>query len=316
MELDGYTDEQILAMIESLTNTIGPIGRIRRIGPIKRNPMHAEKGKHDFEPKIVAFVCTWCTYAGADLAGTSRLQYPSNVRVVKFPCTGRIDPVFILRAFQKGADGVLVSGCHPGDCHYMAGNFHARRRFAAFRKLLEFIGVDLERLEFSWVSAAEGGKWVEVVTELTERVRAMGPMREFKELEAEEPWSGALTEPELQAAKDPTQSPPASGITDDEYGTKNRHHLPHRRLSLRGHHRGYPYRGPAPSRRGEVAAVVGYRPGRRTGTAVPALRAPAEQAGELFFSPACVNNLALYLTRTRRGCAAGDGSPWWPRGAT
>ena len=109
-------------------------------------------------------------------------------------------PVFILRAFQKGADGVLVSGCHPGDCHYMAGNFHARRRFAAFRKLLEFIGVDLARLEFSWVSAAEGGKWVEVVTELTERVRAMGPMREFRELEAEEPWSGALVDPELQAA--------------------------------------------------------------------------------------------------------------------
>ena len=99
--------------------------------------MHAEKVKHDFEPKIVAFVCTWCTYAGADLAGTSRMQYPANVRVLKFPCTGRIDPVFILRAFQKGADGVLVSGCHPGDCHYMAGNFHARRRFAAFRKLLD-----------------------------------------------------------------------------------------------------------------------------------------------------------------------------------
>jgi coenzyme F420-reducing hydrogenase delta subunit len=153
-----------------------------------------------FEPKVVAFVCTWCTYAGADLAGTSRMQYPSNVRVVKFPCTGRIDPVFILRAFQKGADGVLVSGCHPGDCHYMAGNFHARRRFAAFRQLLEFVGVDLNRLQFSWVSAAEGGKWVEVVTELTEKVRAMGPMPEFKELEHEECWSGKLGTPELQEA--------------------------------------------------------------------------------------------------------------------
>jgi F420-non-reducing hydrogenase iron-sulfur subunit len=153
-----------------------------------------------FEPKIVAFVCTWCTYAGADLAGTSRLQYPANVRVVKFPCTGRIDPLFILRAFQKGADGVLVSGCHPGDCHYMAGNFHARRRFAAFRTLLEFIGVDLNRLQFSWVSAAEGGKWVEVVTELTERVRAMGPMKEFKELELEECWSAQLDTQELQEA--------------------------------------------------------------------------------------------------------------------
>ena len=164
--------------------------------------MHAAKEKHDFEPKIIAFVCTWCTYAGADLAGTSRMQYPANVRVLKFPCTGRIDPVFILRAFQKGADGVLVSGCHPGDCHYMAGNFHARRRFAAFRKLLEFIGVDLDRLQFSWVSAAEGGKWVEVVTELTERVRTMGPMTEFKELELEECWSGKVDTPELKEAYD------------------------------------------------------------------------------------------------------------------
>jgi coenzyme F420-reducing hydrogenase delta subunit len=165
----------------------------------EHEPMHAEKVKHDFEPKIVAFVCTWCTYAGADLAGTSRMLYPSNVRVIKFPCTGRIDPVFILKAFQKGADGILVSGCHPGDCHYMAGNFHARRRFAVFRKLLEFIGVDLARLEFSWVSAAEGGKWVEIVTELTERIRAMGQLTQFTDLADEEQWSGALSNPELKA---------------------------------------------------------------------------------------------------------------------
>ena len=182
--------------------------------------MHPEKQPHPFEPKIVAFVCTWCTYAGADLAGTSRMQYPSNVRVVKFPCTGRIDPVFILRAFQKGADGVLVSGCHPGDCHYMAGNFHARRRFAAFRALLSFIGVDLARLQFSWVSAAEGGKWVEVVTELTARVRAMGPMPEFQALEHEEQWSGARNTPELKSVslRAParcwwTRSSPATSIS-------------------------------------------------------------------------------------------------------
>ena len=142
--------------------------------------MHAEKPKHDFEPKIIAFVCTWCTYAGADLAGTSRMQYPSNVRVLKFPCTGRIDPVFILKAFQQGADGVLVSGCHPGDCHYIAGNFHARRRFAAFRKLLEFIGVDLNRLQFSWVSAAEGPKFARVVNKVTEDIKKLGPLHLYK----------------------------------------------------------------------------------------------------------------------------------------
>ncbi len=178
----------------SQTGQTCPTSQIRELA------MHHAKQKHPFEPKIIAFVCTWCTYAGADLAGTSRMQYPANVRVLKFPCTGRIDPVFILKAFQQGADGVLVSGCHPGDCHYIAGNYHARRRFAAFRKLLEFIGVDLDRLQFSWVSAAEGGKWVEVVTELTERVRAMGPMNEFKELALEEQWSGKLDSPELKEA--------------------------------------------------------------------------------------------------------------------
>jgi F420-non-reducing hydrogenase iron-sulfur subunit len=162
--------------------------------------MQAEEQKHGFEPKIIAFVCTWCTYAGADLAGTSRIQYPANVRVLKFPCTGRIDPVFILKAFQQGADGVLVSGCHPGDCHYIAGNLHARRRFATFRKLLEFIGVDLNRLQFSWISSAESVKWVEVVTELTERIRAMGPMQEFRALELEEQWSGAIDTSDLQEA--------------------------------------------------------------------------------------------------------------------
>ena len=155
-----------------------------------------------FEPRIVAFVCNWCTYAGADLAGTSRLQYAPNVRIIKLPCTGRIDPMLVLKAFETGADAVLISGCHPGDCHYIAGNFHARRRFAAFRKLLEFVGVDLGRLQFSWVSAAEGGKWVEVVTGLTEQVRGMGPMQEFKELALEEQWSGAIDTPELQEAYD------------------------------------------------------------------------------------------------------------------
>ena len=148
--------------------------------------MHPEKLKHEFEPKIIAFVCTWCTYAGADLAGTSRMQYPSNVRVLKFPCTGRIDPVFILKAFQQGADGVLVSGCHPGDCHYIAGNFHARRRFAAFRKLLEFVGVDLNRLQFSWVSAAEGAKWANVVNSAVSDIRELGPCAAFQKMAQEE----------------------------------------------------------------------------------------------------------------------------------
>lgn len=135
-----------------------------------------------WEPKIIAFVCNWCTYAGADLAGTSRMKYQANVRVIKLPCTGRIDPLFIIKAFERGADGVLVSGCHPGDCHYISGNYHARRRFAVFRKLLEFCGVDLTRLQFSWVSAAEGVKWVDVVNDIINKVRELGPFREYQSL--------------------------------------------------------------------------------------------------------------------------------------
>ena len=128
-----------------------------------------------FEPKITAFVCNWCTYTGADLAGTSRLQMDPNVRIIRLPCTGRIDPLFIVKAFERGADGVIVSGCHPADCHYTSGNYHARRRFAFFKELIEFLGLPEGRITFSWVSASEGQKWREVVNDATARVRALGP---------------------------------------------------------------------------------------------------------------------------------------------
>lgn len=132
-----------------------------------------------FEPRIVAFLCNWCSYAGADLAGISRIQYPPSIRVIRVPCSGRIDPFHILQALQHGADGVLVSGCHPGDCHYTAGNFHARRRWILFRRLLDFMGVDLRRIHFSWVSAAEGAKWAELVNDVTAKVRELGPYADF-----------------------------------------------------------------------------------------------------------------------------------------
>ncbi len=137
--------------------------------------MHTHKEKHAFEPKIVAFVCTWCTYAGADLAGTSRLPYAANIRIIKLPCTGRIEPLLVLKAFEGGADGVLVSGCHPGDCHYSAGNYHARRRWGVFRHLLDFTGIDPRRLVFSWVSAAEGRKFADLVNDVVAQVRQAGP---------------------------------------------------------------------------------------------------------------------------------------------
>lgn len=130
-----------------------------------------------FEPKIVAFLCNWCSYAGADLAGTSRIQYPANVRIIRIPCTGRIDPIFVVRALLEGADGVLVSGCHPGECHYTSGNYYARRRFTVLRELLDLLGVEPERLTLSWVSASEGEKFSEVVEEVVESVKQVGPAR-------------------------------------------------------------------------------------------------------------------------------------------
>jgi len=137
-----------------------------------------------FEPKIVAFVCTWCSYAGADLAGTSRLKYAPNVRVVKLPCTGRIDFHLVIKAFERGADGVLVAGCHPGDCHYTAGNYHARRRWAVFRELLRYVGFEDGRVTFAWVSAAEGAKWAALVDEVTAKVRQLGPFTGYRQINA------------------------------------------------------------------------------------------------------------------------------------
>lgn len=139
-----------------------------------------EQDNTQFEPKIVAFVCNWCTYAGADLTGTSRMKYATNVRVVRFPCTGRIDFMLILKAFASGADGVIVSGCHPNDCHYTAGNFHARRRWMVLRGLLEYLGVDVRRVKFSWVSAGEGAKWAELVNDTVGEVRELGPYADYQ----------------------------------------------------------------------------------------------------------------------------------------
>ena len=138
--------------------------------------------KKNWNPKVVAFVCNWCTYAGADLAGTSRLKYDASIRVLRVPCTGRIDTLFIVKAFEQGADCVLVSGCHPGDCHYDAGNYHARRRWTIFRELMSFLGIDDKRLQFSSVSAAEGVKWAKLINGLVDEIRSKGPFKEYQML--------------------------------------------------------------------------------------------------------------------------------------
>ena len=137
--------------------------------------MADEKTKDDWEPKIIGFLCNWCSYTGADLAGTSRLQYPPNIRIIKVMCSGRVNPQFVLKALQEGADGVLVSGCHPGDCHYIEGNYHAKRKLSLLRGLMEFVGVEAERFQVSWVSASEGQKFSEVVTKFTKRIKELGP---------------------------------------------------------------------------------------------------------------------------------------------
>ncbi len=134
----------------------------------------------NYEPNIVAFLCNWCSYAGADLAGTSRVQYPANLQVIRVMCSGRVNPLYVMNALQQGADGVLVSGCHPGDCHYMEGNFHARRRLGMLKDLMEFVGVDPKRFHMSWVSASEGEKWKDVVEKTVEDAREAGPFEGFR----------------------------------------------------------------------------------------------------------------------------------------
>lgn len=129
-----------------------------------------------FEPRIVAFFCNWCTYTASDLAGTARMTYAPNVRVVRVMCSGRVDPQFVLAAFREGADGVLIGGCHPGDCHYQEGNYKCLRRFHALRKLLAQFGVAPERLRLEWISASEGEKVQRVINEMVQEVKELGPL--------------------------------------------------------------------------------------------------------------------------------------------
>lgn len=126
--------------------------------------------KENGEVNIVAFLCNWCSYAGADAAGTARLRQPENIRIIRVPCSGRVNPLFILKAFKLGADGVLVSGCHPNDCHYAEGNFYARRRLEFLKEFLPFMGIDPKRFSYQWVSASEGQKWQNVVVNFVKRI--------------------------------------------------------------------------------------------------------------------------------------------------
>lgn len=129
-----------------------------------------------FEPKIIGFLCRWCSYTGADLAGTSRMKYPPNLVPIRVMCSGRVDPTFVIKALKEGADGVLIAGCHPGDCHYTSGNLRTLGRHVLLQTMMEQLGIDKERVRLEWVSASEGEKWAQVVREMTEEVRKLGPL--------------------------------------------------------------------------------------------------------------------------------------------
>ena len=137
----------------------------------------------EFKPKIVSFLCNWCSYTGADLAGTSRMKYASNIRVVRVMCSGRVDPTFVLKSFREGADGVLICGCHPGDCHYHEGNYKCLRRYHFLKKYIAQMGLNPDRLKLAWISASEGKEFAQLVDEMTETIKNLGPCKVKEEME-------------------------------------------------------------------------------------------------------------------------------------
>ena len=142
--------------------------------------------KKEYVPNIVAFCCNWCSYAGADLAGSSRLTYPANVKIIRVPCSCRVNPMFVLKAFQRGADGVILCGCHPGDCHYVTGNYYTRRRMALLYSFLNYMGIEKERTRVEWVSAAEGAKFSAVMNDFVKTVAALGENKRLTDLRVKE----------------------------------------------------------------------------------------------------------------------------------
>jgi F420-non-reducing hydrogenase iron-sulfur subunit len=138
--------------------------------------------KEEFQPQIIGFLCNWCSYTGADLAGTARMKIPSSIRVIRVMCSGRIDPLFVLRGLLRGADGIMMMGCHPGDCHYQKGNYNTRRRFVMMQAILDTLGLEKERLGLWWVSASEGVKYARVTKEFSDKVTKLGPNPFAKEI--------------------------------------------------------------------------------------------------------------------------------------
>ena len=224
-----------------------------------------------WEPRIAAMVCNWCTYAGADMAGTARMTYPPNIRTVRFLCTGRIDPMFIVKAFEQGADGVLISGCHPGDCHYVQGNMLTRRRHTIHAALMDFLGLDRRRLHYAWVSASEGVKWAKVVGEVTESVREAGPLLN---------WGKPGTSESLRLP-DPGEAPRIAPPPEV-----------YERISVNLRQTAADL---LTEEEGGVSMVIGYTPGTLPGQMVPAFVTSPDEAPTLAWSDGCGNNLSMYI---------------------
>jgi len=226
-----------------------------------------EKLKDNWCPTIVAFLCNWCSYAGADLAGTSRLQYPPSIRIIRVPCSGRINPQYIIRALVDGADGVLVSGCHPGDCHYLTGNMYARRRFVVLKRLLDICGFEPERVQFTWVSASEGGRFAQVVESITDTVRKLGPA-----------LPGDMTA--VSESNNRSESVTSVSLTDFDYRVQESkiRMLSEELLSS-----------------GKVDVVLGFREDTDDGAPVPLFARTREDLQKLVWNRHCWRNLSPYL---------------------
>jgi len=140
----------------------------------------------NFKPLVVSFCCNWCSYAGADLAGSSRLEYPAEVKIIRIPCSCRVDPIFVLRAFQRGADGVIINGCHPGDCHYTSGNYFTRRRITLLFSMLDYLGIERARTRLEWVSAAEGARFAKVMNEFVGELHELGENKRLGDIRCKE----------------------------------------------------------------------------------------------------------------------------------
>jgi len=241
-----------------------------------------------WSPKIVAFLCTWCSYAGADLAGTGRNQYPPNIRVIRVPCSGRINPIYIIKALLEGADGVMVSGCHPGDCHYLVGNYYARRRFTVLKKLLTTAGIEPNRVHFTWVSASEGVRFADVVRDVTEKVSTLGPnlitgddSSDTSPIEKDNKKTSVFSDKSEEPAPLVHLAQP---LPNNNYLTQQEQLIPLCKKLLED---------------GVANTVVAFQAGGETGLSQPYIFTLPEDAENLVWNNRCVPNLSGYLAEIK-----------------